>query len=277
MMTVDQAIRYMRQKPRYAELIHDAYLGLDVAADGERFAASAEFREVMRLVGERVRGGAVLDLGAGAGVASYAFAVNGARVVYAIEPDLSDEIGAVAVRRMAAALPIHSVASVGERLPLPRASVDIVYARQVLHHTRDLFLVTRECARVLRPGGMLLASREHVVDNVQQLHDFLKNHPVHALAGGENAFSLCVYRSALQAAGLKLVHEFGPWDSLMNAFPEVRSEREFNDFPRLALRRRLGPLEALLSPLPGTSALVWHWLRTRRRPGRLFSFLASKQ
>jgi hypothetical protein len=37
---------------------------------------------------------------------------------------------------------------------------------------------------------VLLATREHVVDDPAQHAEFLARHPVHQLAGGENAFSL---------------------------------------------------------------------------------------
>src|SRR5438105_8052686 len=131
MMTVDQAIRYMRNNAQYADVIRDAYLGPSVSADARRFEASAEFSEVMLIAGSHVRCGDVLDLGAGAGVASHVFAANGARVVYAVEPDLSDAVGAVAARRTTGAQPIRTIAAVGEQIPLPDESVDIVYGRQV--------------------------------------------------------------------------------------------------------------------------------------------------
>ena len=42
------------------------------------------------------------------------------------------------------------------------ALFDVVFARAVLHHTRDLELACREMFRVLRPGGIFVAAREHV-------------------------------------------------------------------------------------------------------------------
>jgi SAM-dependent methyltransferase len=43
-------------------------------------------------------------------------------------------------------------------IPFPDASFDVVYANQVFEHVRFLDSMMAECARVLRPGGTLLAN-----------------------------------------------------------------------------------------------------------------------
>ena len=53
------------------------------------------------------------------------------------------------IRRLVTRLPVEIVSSYAEHLPLADASADIVYMRQVLHHTRDLPAAIAECARVL--------------------------------------------------------------------------------------------------------------------------------
>lgn len=45
-----------------------------------------------------------------------------------------------------------------ERIPLPDASVDRVYCKNVLEYVPDLDHTLREIARVLRPGGVMVAS-----------------------------------------------------------------------------------------------------------------------
>ncbi|MGW0431793.1 class I SAM-dependent methyltransferase [Micromonospora sp. NPDC003197] len=44
----------------------------------------------------------------------------------------------------------------GEGIPLPDATVDIVHAAEVIEHLYDPDLLVEECARVLRPGGHLV-------------------------------------------------------------------------------------------------------------------------
>jgi SAM-dependent methyltransferase len=263
MLSMDEAIRTLRDDPRYAGVVRDAYLGPDVLASAKRFYHSAEFAEVIALAERFIHGGSVLDLGAGVGVASYAFAQNGASAVYALEPDLSREVGCGALLRLRPGLPIEIF------------SVDLVYARQVLHHTRDLPGVLRECARVLKPGGAFLACREHVVDDEHQLNVFLKNHPIHQLAGGEHAYPLGEYLSAIELSGLQLVQVIGPWDSVINAYPGVRSAEELKRFPRTLLRQKLGVIGAAAGYVPGIQALVWRRVK-RPGPGRMYTFFAVK-
>ena len=277
-MTLDEAILWLRADASRADLVENAYLGRDVAASAERFLQSAEFAEVKRLLGPLLLDAVVADIGAGVGIASYALQRSGAARVFAVEPDASDEVGRGAIERLRdeTSVPIEILDGWGEALPLPDDSIDLVYSRQVLHHAADLELFMSEVARVLRPGGVLLACREHVVDNESQMKAFLDSHPVHQLAGGENAYSLPEYLAAIAANDLQLQALIGPWDSVINAFPLVRTTGELADYPARRLEERFGSLGRGVSRLPGASALAW-WRIRRPRPGRMYSFLCSRQ
>jgi SAM-dependent methyltransferase len=275
-ISTDEAVRRLRADPQYAALIRDSYLEEDVRKSAERFRASAEFAEVKELLGRHIRASRILDLGAGTGIASYALARSGAKIVYALEPDPSNQIGRGAIARLGMNLPIEVLDAFGEEIPLPDAEVDIVYARQVLHHSQELAQVVRECARVLKVGGIFLACREHVVEDEAELRAFLSQHPVHTLAGGENAFPLTTYLSAIESAGLKIEKVMGPWDTVINAFPEVRTSAELDLIPEKILAHRLGKAGALASYLPGLKSLVWRRVKRRTPPGRMYSFLAVK-
>lgn len=52
------------------------------------------------------------------------------------------------------------------RLPWPDASMDVVVCNQVLEHLKNIFAVMDEIARVIKPGGILVAS----VPNLGSLH-----------------------------------------------------------------------------------------------------------
>lgn len=59
--------------------------------------------------------------------------------------------------RLARAHGVTAVRADARRLPLPDGSVDVVVAGEVLEHVPDLPAVVAELARVLRPGGTLVA------------------------------------------------------------------------------------------------------------------------
>ncbi|WP_329791777.1 class I SAM-dependent methyltransferase [Lentzea sp. DG1S-22] len=92
-------------------------------------------------------GRTVLDLGAGTGVFVRAFAAWFPDVeVVAVEPS--------ADMRSASGLPM--LAGDACAVPLPDASVDVVWMSTVVHHVRDLAACGAELRRVLRPGGVVV-------------------------------------------------------------------------------------------------------------------------
>lgn len=275
-MTPDQVWEIFRSKPEFEGLVRDCYLDADILAAGERFRKSEEFAETLRRIGRFAAPRVVLDLGAGNGIASYAFATSGAEKVYPLEPDLSDTLGQGAIRRLLENLPCEILPEQGEGISLADASVDLVYARQVLHHATVLGKMLRECARILRPGGVFFACREHVVDDERQKAEFLASHPVHRYTGGENAYSLEEYLEAIRGSGMALKECLGPWDSVINAFPEARSEEELKARPLRLLLDRHRVLGPVLAHFPFAVRRYERRMKADRSPGRLYAFLAVK-
>lgn len=274
-MTWEAAVHWYRTQPGQEEAVRDNYFDLPVRGAAERYAQSAEFAEVIRRLGEG-GGRTALDLGAGNGIASFALARHGWRVT-ALEPDPSEEVGAGAIRALAqeTGLVIEVVEGMGERLVCEDANFYVVHARQVLHHAEDLRAMAREIWRVLKPGGRLLATRDHVVDDAQQLAQFQQAHPLHRMYGGEHAHSLDEYCSALTGSGLRLLQVWGPLDSVLNCPPSEAAD--WPGFQRRAVARSWRGVGRGLAWLPPFVTWQAHRLSQRDRwPGRLFSFLAEK-
>ena len=270
----EQAIEILRDDPAHQDLIFDAYLTRDLPANARRFAASAEFAEARSLLARHAPNARrVMDMPGGNGIATYAFASAGFEVT-TVEPNPSDSVGrgAIATSLASAGLYATVIDAWGEALPFADASFDVAYVRQGLHHASDLPKMVAQIARVLVPGGVLLACREHVVDDYgPSLQAFLASQVDHQLYGGENAFTLVDYRAAMTGTGLAIELELGPHDSIVNAWPNTPEVLR-----RKILASRPGRLLRKVLPDDAVTAIgMWHAHR-RLIPGRLYSFLAVK-
>jgi len=94
----------------------------------------------------------VADIGAGTGFVAAGLAPRAARV---LGFDASAEMLVVAQRNLAAFPNVELREAPGNRLPLPTATLDGVFANMYLHHAPDPAGAITEMARVLKPGGVL--------------------------------------------------------------------------------------------------------------------------
>jgi SAM-dependent methyltransferase len=274
--TWEDAVIWLRNQPDQRQLVLDAFYDDPLIAAAKRYFLSAEWQSVSALL--KSRSGRALDVGAGRGIASYALARNGFAVT-ALEPDPSPIVGASAIRSLAAetGLPIEVVQEFSECLPFADETFDVVFARAVLHHTRDLDVACREMFRVLRPGGVLIAAREHVISRESDLQQFLLQHPLHHLYGGEHAFLLDRYLGALRDAGFTAIETLAPLQSPINLFPHTIDTLRETVIERLTRKLPVAPLwRAVLASRSVFMSLLAVAGRFDRRPGRLYSFVCHK-
>jgi len=131
-------------------------------------------------VASRLRRPRALDLGSGAGHASFALARGGARrvVAYDLSPDMLAVVATEAMARGHVA--IETVSGPAERLPFADASFELVVTRFSAHHWLDVPQALVEAARVIVPGGTLividvLAPEAPLLDTALQTLELLRD------------------------------------------------------------------------------------------------------
>jgi ubiquinone/menaquinone biosynthesis C-methylase UbiE len=147
---------------------------LRARAFGARAAAYAEHRpdypaNALRwgLAGSSLEPKIVLDLAAGTGKLTEGLVALDLEVT-AVEPDPG--MLAELSRRFPA---LNAIQGRAERIPLPTASVDAVFAGQAFHWF-DVEPAMTEIARVLKPGGVLVPLWNHDDDSVAWVAEFSK-------------------------------------------------------------------------------------------------------
>jgi SAM-dependent methyltransferase len=273
--TWEEAVSWLIAQPGQQEIVEACYYDTPLQSAADRYWHSSEWQAIRGFFPDS--DGRALDIGAGNGIASYALAKDGWQVE-ALEPDASNLVGVGAIRQLAneCNLPINVVQEFGEQLPFPDAHFNVVFARQVLHHAHDLSQLCREIYRVLKPGGIFIAVRDHEISAKADLPKFLDAHPLHKLYGGENAYLRSEYSEAIKSANLKVNLILGSFDSPINYSPytpemlKQKLSAQLNAIPALRLVTSFFLNQTIF---PYTLKLL---SKLDRRPGRVVSFICNK-
>ncbi|NDJ57598.1 class I SAM-dependent methyltransferase [Enterobacteriaceae bacterium 4M9] len=169
----------------------------------------------------------VLDMGCGAGHASYAAAgVVKAVVAY----DLSDRMLAVVNESVQARTygNITTCQGVAEHLPFEDAAFDVVISRYSAHHWHDVGQALREAKRVLTPGGKLIlidicSPGRPTLDVFLQTIEMLRD-PSHVRDYTQGEWLTMINDAGFTVRELvteRLALEFSSWVSRMNTPPEL--------------------------------------------------------
>lgn len=273
--TWEEAVFWLISQPDRQDLVQACYYDSPLKFAADRYWQSAEWRGIRAYLPSTL--GQALDIGAGRGISSYALAQDGWEVT-ALEPDPSDLVGVGAINKLASQeqLPITVVQEFGESLPFADESFNFVFARQVLHHAKDLSQLCREIYRVMKPGGTFIAVRDHVIVSKTDLPKFLASHPLHKLYGGENAYLRSEYLNAIKSANLKVQRVLDAFDSPINYSPHTQDtlkqelSARLNSIPAFAPILKIATSDPLF---PYTLKLL---SKLDRRPGRAISFICQK-
>jgi ubiquinone/menaquinone biosynthesis C-methylase UbiE len=207
-------------------------------ADLERLSAIASDQKPAR----------ALDLGCGAGHASFALARGGARRITAFDP--SSKMLAVVAQEAAARghQAIETCVGSAEALPFENDTFGLVVTRYSAHHWANVPKAIAECARVIMPGGRLIvidviAPETPLLDTSLQVLEFLRD------ASHVRDYRVSEWRAIYREAGF--------------SDPTVRSWKIPVDFNSWIARigtpaARVAALQAVFAELPSEVREYFH-------------------
>ena len=134
----------------------------------------------------------------------------------------------------------------------------------------------------MKPGGFFFATREHVINNREELDVFLEKHPLQKFTKKENAFTLKEYTAAIKSSGLKILKIFKTYDTEINYDPKSLDEiidHYMKNWPiienvyKKINRSQFLPLKIIIKKL----LIKFLNFKNDKIPGRPYSFLAIKK
>lgn len=288
-MTWEETIEMIRGQEEYKDLVVKAYFDKNLSLNVQRFAKSEEFTETLKIINQyQPNATSILDIGSGNGISAINFALKGYKVTV-VEPDKSTTVGSGAIRILKDEYKLNNITiydSYAEDIHFDEATFDVVYIRQAMHHANDLKKFIKEAVRVLKPNGLLLTVRDHVIYNPNDKQWFLEEHPLHKFYGGENAYTAQEYKQAIVKAGATIKKELKYYDSVINYFPLTKKEkkgleiRNINNY-KTQLKKKIGFLVNLpfvfylYKLIKGIDASKI--LDETKIPGRMYTYIAIKK
>jgi ubiquinone/menaquinone biosynthesis C-methylase UbiE len=192
--------------------------------------------DTLRAMAQRLSSPAVLDLGCGAGHASFAVAPHAQSVTaFDLSAQMLDVVAQAAQER--GLTNIDTRQGNVARLPFADASFDMVITRFSAHHWLDVPAALREVQRVLRPQGSFVVI--DIIAPLQPLYDTTLQ-AVELLRDGSHVrdYRVCEWQARLDHAGFahhvdsqwKLTMRFGDWTARMRTpAPRVTAIRSLFD------------------------------------------------
>ena len=276
----DQIILHIQNNLNYKDLVKSCYYDDPIENAAQRFYESKEWLNISNLFKKK---GKIIDIGAGRGISLYAFAKDGWST-YAIDPNDGNVSGLKAIQKLFlnSNLRAELKKTTSENIMFNSNHFDLVYTRQSLHHCNNLVLTCAEISRVLKPGGFFFATREHVINNREELDVFLEKHPLQKFTKKENAFTLKEYTAAIKSSGLKILKIFKTYDTEINYDPKSLDEiidHYMKNWPiienvyKKINRSQFLPLKIIIKKL----LIKFLNFKNDKIPGRPYSFLAIKK
>jgi ubiquinone/menaquinone biosynthesis C-methylase UbiE len=189
-------------------------------------AVAAELTRLLELANP-VREWVVMDLATGGGHTALKFAPH---VRHVVAVDFSLPM-LRAARRYIATQERDNVFYVGsdaEYLAFPDNTFDLITCRAAAHHFPDIYRFIQECARVLKPGG-ILAIQDHVLPEDERDSRYIEAFEKLRDPSHHRAFSESEWRGTFLDAGLQVEHveharqrdAFLPWAERQGCTPYV--------------------------------------------------------
>lgn len=155
-----------------------------------------------------VDGKKILEVGAGSGRDSFRLAQeNGVVFVLDYSPQALKIVSNLNLKNDSRVFLIQGDAC---HIPMPDASMDIVFHQGLMEHFKDPMPLLKEHFRILKPGGFLLVDvpqKYHIYTLIKQVLIFFNKW----FAGWETQFSIGQLKKLIQQAGFEVRHHYGRW------------------------------------------------------------------